>query len=127
MKKIFALLVLLLIVFVIVERHRLFVRDPLGSVTRNGVKESGAQVFINIDNDVLLENDNPPMYLTLIQQGQPVGTPKVSMCMHWVVCLMDAYPATLVAPDANASITSMTSKTVTYIDAGKHEAVVTLR
>ena len=54
MKKIIALIALALIVFAVVYRQRLFLRDPLGSVTRDGVKEDGAQVFINWSNDVLL-------------------------------------------------------------------------
>ena len=62
MKKwmILTLVIAVIAVFVAYNRNRLFVRDPLGSVTRNGAKEAGAQVYINFSNDALIENDNPP-------------------------------------------------------------------
>jgi hypothetical protein len=127
MKKLIAVLLLLLIVFVIVMRHRLFVRDPLANVARNGAKEPGAQVFINIDNDVLIENDHAPMYVELVQKDQPVAAPTELKCLHFMVCLLDAYPATLVVPIAGASIESMDAKTVRFVDSGKRETVVSLR
>ena len=127
MGKLIALFVVLLAVFVVVERDKLFVRDPLAHVTRNGVQENGAQVFINYRNDVLIENDNAPAYIEIIQAGQLIGTPKVSVCIHWVMCLMDAYPATLVGTNDGAKIQSMDAKTVTFIDTPKKATVVTLR
>ena len=41
MKKLIVLLIILLVAFVVVERKRVFVRDPLASVTRAGEKVSG--------------------------------------------------------------------------------------
>ena len=73
MKKLIALLVLLLVVFVVVERKRVFVRDPLASVTRAGDKVSGEQVYINYYNDVLLENDNPPMLVMMVRRVSPLA------------------------------------------------------
>ena len=126
MKKILLLLVLVFVVFVAFNRDRLFLRDPLGSVTRNGMKEDGAQVYINAKNDVLLENDHAPMYVTVIQHGNHVGTPKTMPCLHWVVCMADAEAWTLVAEDTNAVVESMTGKSVVMRD-GKRETVVSLR
>ncbi len=127
MKKLIALLALVAIVFAVYNRERLFVRDPLGSVTRDGVKEQGAQVFINYSNDVLIENDNPPMYVTLVQHGQPVGTPAKLGCIHYVVCMTDADVATLIAPEAGAAVTSMTDKAVEFRDASGRATLVKLR
>jgi hypothetical protein len=127
LRKFIALLALVLIVFVVYNRQRLFVRDPLGSLTRNGVKEHGAQVFINFSNDVLLENDNPPMYVLLVQRGQPVGTPAQLWCLHYVVCLTNADVAALVAGDQLAPATAMSNKTVEFRGAGGRDVVVTLR
>jgi len=132
MKKIIALIALALIVFAVVYRQRLFLRDPLGSVTRDGVKEDGAQVFINWSNDVLLENDTPPgathgeMTLTLVQHARPIGLPKQMHCLHWMLCMSDADPATLVAPDPGAFIRAMNNKQVAFHDYNGREAVVTL-
>ena len=126
MKKILLLVVLVLVVFVVFNRNRLFVRDPMGSVARNGVKEDGAQVYINAKNEVLIENDHAPMYVTVIQQGNHVGTPKSIPGLHWLVYMSDADVWTLVAEDTNAVVESMTGKSVVMRD-GKRETVVSLR
>lgn len=127
MKKLLLLLVVIGIVFVAYNRQRVYVRDPLGSVLRDGVKEPGAQVFINYSNDVLIENDNQPMYVTLVQHGQPVGTPAKLWCIHYVACMTDADVATLIAVDTAAGAESMSSKTVKFRDALRRETVVDLR
>ena len=84
MRKFILLLVVLAVVFVVWKRQRLYVRDPLGSVVRNGVKEQGAQVLINYSDDVLLQNYNAPMYVTLVQHGDRVGTPVEMHCVAYV-------------------------------------------
>ena len=124
MKKLIALLVILLVVFVVVERKRVFVRDPLASVTRAGEKIDGEQVYINYYNDVLLENDNPPMLVMLVEKGQPVGIPTKLRCIHWVACLTDADAASTLP--LNAKVQSMSSKAVRFQDENAQEWVVTL-
>jgi hypothetical protein len=132
MKKLIALIIVLLIVLAVIYRQRLYVRDPLGSVTRDGAKEQWAQVYINWSNDVLLENDSPAgaapgqMTLTLVQHGRPIGVPKQMHCLHWLLCLADADEATLTAPDPGAYIKSMSTKQIAFHDYSGHEAVVTL-
>ncbi len=127
MKKIILLLVVLAVVFVVWNRERLYVRDPLGAVVRDGVKEQGAQVLINYSNDVLLQNYNAPMYVTLVQHGDRVGTPAVMHCVAYVMCLLDADVPSLVAVDEGAKVATMTGKTVTYRDSKGRDTVVTLR
>lgn len=124
MKKLIALLLVLLIVFVVVERKRVFVRDVLASVTRDGSKASGQQVYINFYNDVILEHDAPPMFVMLVERGQPIGVPTKLRCIHWVACLTDADNASTlpVGPPAQ----SMTSKVVHFRDQDKRLWVVTL-
>jgi hypothetical protein len=123
-KKLIALLVIGLVVFVVVERKRVFVRDPLASVTRSGEKVSGEQVYINFYNDVLLENDNPPMLVMLIEKGQPVGVPTKLRCIHWIACLTDADTAS--ALPLNVSVQSMSGKAVSFRDEDARQWVVTL-
>ena len=53
MKRIFALLLICLIVFIALRRQRIFLRDPLANVTRDGTAVGGVQVMINYTNDVL--------------------------------------------------------------------------
>jgi hypothetical protein len=121
------LLVVLAGVFVVWNRQRLYVRDPLGSVVRDGVKEQGAQVLINYSNDVLLQNYNAPMYVTLIQHGDRVGTPAAMHCVAYVACLLDGdVPAFLITDDV-AKEATMTGKMVEYRDAKGRDTVVTLR
>jgi hypothetical protein len=121
-KKLIVLLVILLVAFVVVERKRVFVRDPLASVTRAGEKVSGEQVYINYYNDVLLEKDDPPMLVMLVEKGRPVGIPTKLRCIHWVACLTDADAASTLP--LNSSVQSMSSKNVHFVDEdGKHWAV----
>jgi hypothetical protein len=125
-RKFLLLVVVVFAVFLFVCRQRLFLRDPLASVTRDGVKESGAQVFINYSNDVLIQNDNAPAYVTIVQHGQHVGTPALLKCVHWAACLTDADVATLIDPMA-AQVVEMSGKLVEFHDAAGHDVKVSLR
>jgi hypothetical protein len=115
MRKLILLLLVLFLAFVYYARHRLYVRDPLGTVAHGSpaVKEYGAQVFIDYDNDVLLENDNAPAYITVVQHGNHIGTPVEMKCLHWVLCFADADVVPLLQP-LRADVESMTNKEVVY-------------
>ena len=126
MKKLIALLILIFIVFVAYNRQRLYLRDPLGSVTHDGVKEDGTQVFINYSNDVLLENDHAPAYIKVIQHNDHIGIPVALKCVHFIVCLADADPVTLLLPQPNTTIESMDAKTITLHE-GKQQTIIALR
>lgn len=128
MRKLVLLLILVVVAVVVYkDRERIFVRDPLGSVARNGVKEAGAQVFVNYSNDVLIENDNAPMYLNIIQQGQPVGAPDSLKCIHYLVCLANGYPAPQSYALPHARVESMTNRQVQFRDSEGREVSVHLR
>lgn len=124
MKKLIALLVVALIVFVVVDRQRVFVRDPLATAMRDGKKVAGEQVYINFANDVLLENDNPPTHIMLVQKDQPIGVPSKLRCIHWAACLTDADVATTLP--LGGSIQGMSSKTVGFREGNGHRWAVTL-
>ena len=126
MKRLFLLVVLLLFAYLIYNRQRVFLRDPLASVLRDGTRAEGTQVFINFNNDVLLEKDGPPLLITLLQQGKPVGTPANLKCVHFVACLTDADSASLSEVEAGARIISMANKIVEYKDGEGHSVVITL-
>jgi hypothetical protein len=126
LKKIVLLLVVVAVVFVVLKRERLYVRDPLGSVVRDGVKEAGAQVLINYSNDVLLQNYNAPMYVLLVQHGNRVGTPAEMHCVAYVMCLMEADQPAFVSTEEGAMVGTMTGKTVEYKDSKGRDTVVTL-
>lgn len=118
---------LVIAAFFAYNRNRLYIRDPLGSVTRAGAKEAGAQVYINFSNDAFIENDNPPSYGFLVQHNNHVGSPLELHCMRWLVCMTDADAATLMRPLSPSVVEEMTGKSIRFIDSEKREAVITLR
>jgi hypothetical protein len=126
MKIIIALILLLLIVFVVVDRNRIYVRDPLGSVTRAGIKEAGTQVFVNFAGDALIENDNAPMYIVLVQHTQ-IGEPSKLSCAHWLACLTDADIATLAPQVHVARPDSIANGEIDFHTADGVQAVVRMR
>jgi hypothetical protein len=125
MKKLILLLFVLFIIFVAVYRQRLYLRDPLATVTRDGVKENGAQVYINFSNDVFLQNDNAPAYMTVIQHGNHVGSPAIRRGLMFLVYFADDDPVPLIAADKTAVVDTMTGKVVTFHDA-RRQTVITL-
>lgn len=124
MKKLLLLLIAVAAVFILYNRQRLFLRDPLGSVVRDGSRESGAQVFINYSSDVLIEND-APLYVEVVEHNNHSGAPLHMQCVHYVACLLDADVPTLAPWPGGIVVQSMTSKFVTFLD-GKRLTTVTL-
>jgi hypothetical protein len=125
MKKLILILFLLFAAFVLYNHQRLYLRDPLASVTFDGAKLDGVQVYINYSNDVMLLRESPPAFWTVVQHENHVGTPAAMKGMHWVGYLADADVVPLLTADTSATVDSMTGKAVTYHD-GKHVTVVTL-
>lgn len=126
MKKWIALAAVVVVVLAAYNRNRLYVRDPLGSVTRNGAKESGTQVYVNYSNDALIENDNSPAYTLLVQHNSRAGSPVELRCLHWLLCMTDADAATLVQPPPSINVEQMTGRSVRFVDSDKRETVVAL-
>jgi hypothetical protein len=126
MKKVLALGLLVFLVFVVVHRQRLFLRDPLASVTRDGVKVDGVRVMINYSNDVLLEDPTAGhrrMYL--IQNWNKVAeTPTAPLrCLQGLACLTDADEAAgaVLVPGTRGRRSpfegvTMTNKRVEFVD-----------
>jgi hypothetical protein len=125
MKKFILFLFLIFAIFVIYNRQRLYLRDPLANVTLDGQKLDGAQVYINYSNDVMVLREAAPAFWTVIQHGNHVGAPVAMKGMHWVGYLADNDVVQLMTADQNAVVSSMTSKAVTYRD-GRHVTVITL-
>jgi hypothetical protein len=137
MKKIVALGLLLFIVFVVVNRQRLFLRDPLASVTRDGVTVHGAQVMINYSNDVLLSDaSSPHRSIYLVQHWNKVAeTPTAPLhCLQAMACLTDADQAAgaAIVPGTRGRRTpfagvTMTNKRIEFVDEDGALVEVTLR
>ncbi len=99
MKKLLALMVLGFVVVVVVCRQRLFLRDPLARVTRDGVRQRGLEAMINYSNDVLLlDGSGGRRRVYLVQRwNQVAAVPSAPLkCLAEVECLTDADQASAV-------------------------------
>jgi len=136
-KKILSLLLIAVIVFVVVYRQRIFLRDPLAAVTRDGVKMGDVQVMINYSNDVLLQDGSKPQKrLYLVQSWNKVAEIPTNplKCVYGVACMTDADQATA-APLSIGSRgrrpafegVTMTNKRVEFVDEDGALVTVMLR
>jgi hypothetical protein len=132
-----ALIVVFLLVLglIVLNRQKVFVRDPLATVNRNDVRQSGVDVFINYSDDVLIdrEDNDSGSYWTLLQGWNQVpGTPTVLRCLRWMACLTDADHATTLPIDwtgkgkYNPKV-SMTNREVSFVDGDGATVRVDLR
>jgi len=136
-KKILALVVLVIVVFVVVNRQRVFLWDPLASVTRDGVKVSGVRTMINYSNDVLLQDGSGGRRrIYLVQNWNKVAeVPTAPLkCLQLLGCLTDADQASssaiaIGARGRRAPIAgvTMSNKRVEFVDEDGALVEVTLR
>jgi hypothetical protein len=118
LRKILVVGTLLLVVFVAVFRQRIFVRDPLGKVERNGVAVDGVRLFINFSNDILVEEPGTERrYLVQGWSGIP-GVPRTLGCLTAMVCWTDADQAAVFPLDGRraGARAVMSAKEVTFVD-----------
>ena len=129
MKRILIVGVLLLAIFVAVFRQRIFVRDPLGKVERNGTAQDGTRVFINYSNDALVE-DSARHQFVLVQgwNGLP-GVPQHLFCLTGMVCWTDADRAAVFPVEGVGGMKRavMSAKEVTFVDESGAAVRVELR
>jgi hypothetical protein len=136
-KKLLLLIVLGLAVFVVVYRQRVFMWDPIATVTRDGVKQGSVRVMINYSNDVLIDDrstEKRRMYL--VQNWNKVAQYSEGplKCVQYLACMTDADQAT------GEKVTSgsrgrrepfegvtMTNKRVEFVDENGELVVVALR
>jgi hypothetical protein len=129
LKKILTIGILLLAVFVAVFRQRIFVRDPLGKVERNGVALDGALLYINYSNDVLVEDAARHQFVLVQGWSTLPGVPQRLACLTGLVCWTDADRATVFPVDGIGGKTHavMSAKEVTFVDESSGAIKVTLR
>jgi hypothetical protein len=125
-KKLLMLLTLGLVVFVAIYRQRIFLRDPLATVKRDGVKQGDVKVMINYTNDVLLDDaSTSTRRLYVVQNWNKVAaTPTVLLkCLQGMACMTDADQATASPIDVGArgrrekfEGVTMTNRKVEFVD-----------
>ena len=129
MRKFLLVLFVLFMAVVVVNRQRVFLRDPLGSVQRHGVRVAGARVYINYSNDVLVED--PERNERYLVQGWNMvpGVPKSLNCLRGMVCWTGSDHAESVplgGMDYRPKV-AMSNREVTFVDGQGEPFKVTLR
>jgi hypothetical protein len=129
LKRILIVGILLLGVFVAVFRQRIYVRDPLGKVERNGVAQDGSRLYINYSNEVLVEGAAQHQFV-LVQgwSGLP-GVPQHLFCVTGLMCWTDGDKAAVFPVDGVGGKTPavMSAKEVTFVDESGAKVRVGLR
>jgi hypothetical protein len=118
LKRILIVGTLLLAIFVGVFRQRIFVRDPLGKVERNGAAQAGTRLYINYSNDVLVEDSARHQFVLVQGWNARPGIPQHLFCLTGMVCWTDADKAAVFPVEGVGRRTPavMSAKEVTFVD-----------
>ena len=129
MKRILIVGTLLLVAFVVLFRQRIFVRDPLGKMERNGVAQDGARLYINYSNDVLEEDSARHQFVLVQGWNRQPGVPQHLFCLTGMVCWTDADKAAVFPVEGVGGRTPavMNAKEVTFVDESGAKVRVALR
>ena len=128
MRTFFLVLTLVAVGFIAVNRQRLYLRDPLGAVYRNDVKQPHTRVFINYSNDVLVQHgENLQMEEYAVQgwNGVP-GVPVELKCLQELACLASADHMPM-SPLAGSTRAQMTNRQVSFTDETNKSVRIVLR
>ncbi len=126
MRRFLTLLTLALIVLAIIYHQRLFLRDPLGRLERNGAPVSDARIFINYTNDVLVQEDSGRRMFVVQNVNRLPGSPAGLTCIQGMLCVTPsdiAVPAT----SAPAQLATMSNREVSFTDDLGAHVRVTIR
>jgi hypothetical protein len=150
MKPIVFVALLILFAFIVINKDRIYVRDPLASVyktepakeappggspeARNEVKQVGAEVYINYQNDILVIEQEPAgMSRTVVQSWSKMpGTPTELRCLRWTACLapedrVPTIPMVWTGSGTYDPQVTMTDQRVKYVDGAGATQRVELR
>jgi hypothetical protein len=129
LKRILIVGTLLLVAFVVLFRQRIFVRDPLGKMERNGVAQDGARLYINYSNDVLVEDSARHQFVLVQGWSALPGVPQHLFCLTGMVCWTDADQAAVFPVEGVGGRTPavMNAKEVTFVDESGAKVSVALR
>jgi hypothetical protein len=128
-RKILVVATVLLVVFVAVFRQRIFLRDPLGKVERNGIAQDGARVYINYSNDALVEDSAKTRFVLVQGWSKVPGIPQHLACVTGLACWTDANEATVfpLGGSSKSASTVMSAKEITFVDESGEKIKVGLR
>jgi hypothetical protein len=129
LKRILIVGTLLLAVFVVVFRQRIYVRDPLGKVERSGVAQDGTRLYINYSNEVLVEDSARHQFVLVQGWSARPGVPQHLFCLTGLLCWTDADNAAVFPVEGVGGKTPavMNAKEVTFVDESGAKVRVGLR
>ncbi|CAN5576026.1 hypothetical protein BH10ACI4_BH10ACI4_31860 [soil metagenome] len=132
MRKLLVIALVLAVVVLVVFRQRLFLRDPLAKVERNGQEQKEFRVYINYFNDVLVEDlEGNRRFLVQAKDAETVvpGSPLHLQCVRGMACLTESDYAPTVPLGGKGYVpqTEMTSAFVSFLDADGSSLRVSLR
>ncbi len=137
MRRLFALVLICVVVFVVLYRQRIYLRDPLATVTRDGVKIGDVQTMINYSNDVLIQDGSKPEHrLYLVQNwNKTTEVPTAPLkCVMGVACMTDADQASATKLEIGSrgrrpafEGVTMTNRRVEFVDEDGALVAVVLR
>jgi hypothetical protein len=134
MKTILTLLLIASLALLIYNRQRIYLRDPLATVYRNDVQQTGVEVFINYSSDVLLQQDAEPAPSSILLQdwNKMPGTPTTLTCLRWIACMTDADQASAIplawtGKGKYDPKVFMTTREVSFVDANASAVRIELR
>jgi hypothetical protein len=129
LKRILIVGTLLLAVFVVVFRQRIYVRDPLGKVERSGVAQDGTRLYINYSNEVLVEDSARHQFVLVQGWSARPGVPQHLFCLTGLMCWTDADNAAVFPVEGVGGKTPavMNAKEVTFVDESGARVRVGLR
>ena len=134
MKAFLLLIVVAVLALALLNRGRLYVRDPLATVYEDETEQQGVQVFATQSGDVLvMREEYPGAYRTLVQRwNKQPGTPLALRCIRWIACLTDANHAAAYLIDwdnkgRHDPLATMTNREITFVNAEGKTVRVELR
>ncbi len=128
MGKILLVAVLVVVVFAAVYRTRIYLRDPMAEVTRAGETVGDARVFINFDNDVLVQEQGGSRMWAVQHWNGLETVPAGLTCVQGMMCVAPAEHLTGEAGTAvSRRIATMTNREVDFVDGEGRPVAVRLR
>ncbi len=109
----------------VVWRDRLYLRDPLGRVERDGVRVEGARVFIDFSNDVLVQEDGGRRMFLVRHVDRREAVPAGLSCVQAMACLAPADGAAEAVGGAGAA--EMSDREVVFTEGAGGRVRVVIR
>jgi hypothetical protein len=131
-KRILIVGLLIGIVGLVVFRQRLFLRDPIAKVERNGLEQTEYRVYLNYFNDILVEDvSRDRRYLVQAMNGVPMvpGIPGHLGCIRGLACLTEENyaPTDPLGGKGYVPAVEMTNAYVRFVDGDGASMRVSLR